>query len=68
MLSSILFQDLGEKAGSIESFKDIQPRNDRIDYSLELGGKVEENVFEVRYVWLLVYCWIMIQNILISHV
>ena len=41
MLSSILFQDLGEKAGSIESFKDIQPRNDRIDYSLELGGKVE---------------------------
>ena len=62
MLSSILFQDLGEKAGSFESFTQnegyIQTPGDLNDYSLEeeklVGGEVEEeNAFEVKYVYYL---------------
>lgn len=52
MLSSFLFQDVGEKAGSIEGLTlyggDIRTPNDLIDYSLELGGNGEKIVFEVR--------------------
>ena len=54
MLSSILFQDLGEKAGH-EGY--IQTPDDLNDYSLEeeklVGGEVEEDAFEVRYVYYL---------------
>ena len=63
MLSSILFQDLGEKAGSFESFTQnegyIQTPDDLNDYSLEeeklVGGEVEEDAFEVRYVYYLLW-------------
>ena len=57
MLSSILFQDLGEKAGSFESVTHhegyIKTPDDLNDYSLEeeklVGEEVEEDAFEVRY-------------------
>ena len=57
MLSSILFQDLGEKADPFESVTQhegyIQMPDDLNDYSLEeeklVGGEVEEDAFEVRY-------------------
>lgn len=59
MLSSILFQDLGQKAGSFESFIQhegyTQTPDDLNDYLLEeeklVGGEVEEDVFEVRHVF-----------------
>ena len=54
MLSSILFQDLGEKAGH-EGY--IQTPDDLNDYSLEeeklVGGEVEEDAFEVKYIFLI---------------
>ena len=61
MLSSILFQDLGEKAGSFEIDTQhegyTQTPDDLNDYLLEeeqlVGGEVEEDAFEVRYVFLL---------------
>ena len=56
MLSSILFQDLGEKAGSFKSVTQnegyTQTPDDLNDYSLEeeqlVGGEVEKDAFEVR--------------------
>ena len=61
MLSSILFQDLGEKAGSFESVTQhegyTQTPDDLNDYLLEeeqlVGGEVEEDAFEVRYIFLI---------------
>jgi hypothetical protein len=61
MLSSILFQDLGEKAGSFESVTQhkgyAQTLDDLNDYLLEeeqlVGGEMEEDAVEVRYVFLI---------------
>ena len=62
MLSSILFQDLGEKAGSFESVTQHEgytqtPDDDLNDYLLEeeqlVGGEMEEDAVEVRYVFLI---------------
>ena len=58
MLSSILFQDLGEKAGH-EGY--TQTPDDLNDYLLEeeklVGGEVEEDSFEVSYVMCIEVCY-----------
>ena len=60
MLSSILFQDLGEKAGSFESVTQHEGYIQTPDYRHSLleeeklvGGEMEEDAFEVSYVYCL---------------
>ena len=71
MLSSILFQDLGEKVGSIKSVTQHEgsihmmpdDRHSLLEEETLVGGEVKKDAFTVvRYVYIACYstiiCWI----------